>query len=164
MVQRAGSDRAVADFCKPERAAGMLAVPLPIHTLHDSWLLLVGSEKAEIRLWAGNPEKNIDRQSGRLSPRHSFGSWEESVRGRCAPRLPVQRRAAIDLAGDLTALIPAGEIGRLKQRLERLATSDHLTGLWNNGRGDRPGGVAGRALRSALRLGDVRYRAFQALQ
>jgi len=154
----------LADFCKPERAAGMLAVPLPIHTLHDSWLLLVGSEKAEIRLWAGNPEKNIDRQSGRLSPRHSFGSWEESVRGRCAPRLPVQRRAAIDLAGDLTALIPAGEIGRLKQRLERLATSDHLTGLWNNGRGDRPGGVAGRTLRSALRLGDVRYRAFQALQ
>ncbi len=121
----------MADFCEPSCASGLLAVPLPIRNPRDAWLLIFRAEKAETRIWAGNPEKTIDRQSGQLSPRKSFASWTETVRGQSEPWLPVQRRAATDLASDLAALIATGEIRRLNKRLERLATSDHLTGLWN---------------------------------
>lgn len=121
----------LAAFCEPARAAGMLAVPLPIRKPRHAWLLFFRPEKAETRTWAGNPEKAVDRASGRLSPRQSFESWKETVRGQCAVWAPVELRAAADLASDLAVLIAAGEIGRLNQRLERLATSDHLTGLWN---------------------------------
>ncbi|RFF29012.1 MULTISPECIES: sensor domain-containing diguanylate cyclase [unclassified Wenzhouxiangella] len=121
----------LAEFCKPARAAGLLAVPLPVQNPRDAWLLFFRSEKAETRIWAGNPAKAIDRESGRLSPRQSFEAWKETVRGQSARWLPVERRAAADLASDLAVLVAAGEISRLNQRFERLATSDHLTGLWN---------------------------------
>jgi two-component system, chemotaxis family, sensor kinase Cph1 len=122
---------ALAPYCEPDRAAGLLAVPLPIRNPRDAWLLFFRAEKAETRLWAGNPRKTIDRHNGRLSPRRSFESWKETVRGQSVPWLPVELRAATDLACDLAVLIAAGEINRLNQRLEQLATSDHLTGLWN---------------------------------
>ncbi|MGM0553689.1 MAG: diguanylate cyclase [Pseudomonadota bacterium] len=118
-------------FCEPARAAGLLAVPLPIRNPRDAWLLFFRLEKAETRIWAGNPEKTLDRQSGRISPRESFASWKETVRGQSVPWLSVELRAATDLASDLAVLIAAGEISQLNHRLERLATSDHLTGLWN---------------------------------
>ncbi|WP_018949990.1 sensor domain-containing diguanylate cyclase [Thioalkalivibrio sp. ALMg11] len=118
-------------FCEPARAAGLLAVPLPMRNPRDAWLLFFRSEKAETRIWAGNPDKTIDRQSGRLSPRESFASWKEIVRGQSARWRSVELRAATDLASDLAVLIAAGEISQLNQRLERLATRDHLTGLWN---------------------------------
>lgn len=118
-------------FCEPARAAGMLAVPLPIRAPRQAWLLFFRPEKAETRLWAGNPEKAVDRESGRLSPRQSFESWKETVRGKSARWALVELRAAADLASDLAVLIAADEIRRLNQRLEHLASSDHLTGLWN---------------------------------
>lgn len=121
----------LAACCEPARAAGMLAVRLPIRNLRHAWLLLFRPEKAETRVWAGNPEKAVDRESGRLSPRQSFESWKETVRGKSTLWIPVELRAAADLASDLAVLIAAGEIGRLNQRLEHLASSDHLTGLWN---------------------------------
>ncbi|WP_024326261.1 sensor domain-containing diguanylate cyclase [Thioalkalivibrio sp. AKL19] len=118
-------------FCEPARASGLLAVPLPIRNPRDAWLMFFRSEKAETRLWAGNPEKTLDRQSGRISPRASFASWKETVRGQSVPWQSTELRAATDLASDLAVLIAAGEISKLNQRLERLATRDHLTGLWN---------------------------------
>jgi two-component system, chemotaxis family, sensor kinase Cph1 len=121
----------LAEFCEPAQAAGLLAVPLPIQNPPDAWLLFFRPEKTETRIWAGNPEKTIDPRNGQLSPRQSFESWQETVRGKSALWLPVEQRAAADMASDLAALIAAGEISRLNQRLERLATTDHLTELWN---------------------------------
>lgn len=121
----------LAAFCEPARASGMLAVPLPIRDPLHAWLLFFRPEKAETRIWAGNPEKSVDQESGRLSPRQSFESWEQTVRGQSAVWAPVELRAAADLASELAVLIAAGEISRLNQRLEHLAASDHLTGLWN---------------------------------
>jgi len=124
-------DTGLASFCDPAQAAGVLAVPLPIRHPRAAWLLLFRPEKAETRTWAGRPDKAVDSHSGQLSPRKSFESWQETVRGQSTPWLPVELRAANDLASDLAALIAAGEISRLNQRLKHLASSDHLTGLWN---------------------------------
>ncbi|WP_222708416.1 GGDEF domain-containing protein [Alkalisalibacterium limincola] len=121
----------LAALCEPSRTAGMLAVPLPIRSPRHAALLLFRPEKAETRIWAGNPEKTIDRESGHLSPRQSFESWAETVHGRSPRWTSTELRCAADLASNLAVLIAAGEIGRLNQRLEHLATSDHLTGLWN---------------------------------
>ncbi len=121
----------LAAFCEPAGAAGLLALPLPIRKPRHAWLLFFRPEKVETRVWAGKPEKAVDQESGLLSPRQSFDSWKETVHGQSDVWLPVERRAANDLASDLAALIAAGEISRLNQKLERLATSDHLTGLWN---------------------------------
>lgn len=121
----------LAAFCQPDVAAGILAVPLPIQNPRNAWLLFFRPEKTEIRLWAGNPEKAMDPEGGRLSPRHSFESWSETVRGKSPQWAPVELRSAAVMASDLAVLIAAGEINRLNQRLEHLATVDHLTGLWN---------------------------------
>lgn len=121
----------LAAFCQPALTAGMLAVPLPIRNPRNAWLLFFRPEKTETRVWAGNPEKTVDPDSGRLSPRQSFEAWKETVRGQSALWLPVEMRAATDMASDLAVLIAADQITRLNQRLERLATSDHLTGIWN---------------------------------
>lgn len=45
--------------CEPARAAGLLAVSLPIRNPRDAWLLFFRSEKASTRIWAGNPEKTL---------------------------------------------------------------------------------------------------------
>ncbi len=124
----------LAALCDPSRAAGLLAVRLPIRGPRHAWLMLCRPEKVEICTWAGNPAKALDHGSGRLSPRHSFESWKETVHGQSPRWNPVEVRCAADMASDLAALIAAGEIRRLNQQLERLATSDHLTGLWNRHR------------------------------
>lgn len=121
----------LAAVCEPVRAAGMLAIRLPIRNPRKAWLVFFRTEKAETRIWAGNPDKAIHFQSGRMSPRKSFESWKEVVRGQSAPWAAVELRSAADLASDLAVLIAASEVTRLNQRLEHLATSDHLTGLWN---------------------------------
>lgn len=60
----------------------------------------------------------------------AFESWKEIVRGQSTLWTSVEQRSAADMASDPAALIAAGEINRLNQKLEHLATSDHLTGLW----------------------------------
>lgn len=118
-------------LCEPGLAAGLLAAQLPIRHPRDAWLLFFRAEKTETRVWAGRPEKSVDLQTGRLSPRQSFESWKEIVGGQSVPWAPVEIRSAADLASDLAVLIAAAEINELNQRLEHLAMNDQLTGLWN---------------------------------
>ena len=117
--------------CFPGNFAGLLAVPLPIRESLPAWLLLFRQERIETRIWAGNPQKTLDRQGDKLSPRSSFEAWKEEVRGRSDQWTTVERRAAMDLATDLAALVAANEISRLNDQMTDLATHDHLTGLWN---------------------------------
>ncbi|MFW5926874.1 MAG: diguanylate cyclase [Wenzhouxiangella sp.] len=113
------------------RITGLLAAPLPVRQSMRGWLLLFRREKIEMRAWAGNPEKTLKKQGARLSPRSSFETWKERVRGRSEAWMAVERRVAIDLATDLAALVAANEISRLNEKLTELATHDHLTGVWS---------------------------------
>lgn len=115
----------------PGHIAGLLAAPLPARSSTQDWLLLFRSEKVETRIWAGNPEKTLEKQGDRFSPRSSFEAWQEELRGRSEAWTALERRAAIDLAADMGALVLANEISRLNEQLTARATQDHLTGLWN---------------------------------
>lgn len=70
---------------KSLKVAGALAIPLSI-TLGD-YLMLFRHEEAHNVEWAGEPGKiTVPMASGdRLTPRGSFETWREEVRGRSAP-------------------------------------------------------------------------------
>ncbi|MBI1684168.1 HWE histidine kinase domain-containing protein [Caulobacter hibisci] len=65
--------------------AGMLAVPLS--STPQDYLLFFRSEEAHAIEWAGEPVKTVVQtdQGERLTPRGSFATWREDVRGRSKP-------------------------------------------------------------------------------
>lgn len=69
-----------ADFT--ERAAGMLAVP--ISRIPGDYLIFFRSEVTRSVTWAGDPTKpvTIGPNGTRLTPRKSFETWKEVVRGK----------------------------------------------------------------------------------
>ncbi|WP_267393791.1 MULTISPECIES: histidine kinase dimerization/phosphoacceptor domain -containing protein [unclassified Sphingomonas] len=61
-------------------ASGVIAVPL---IDEDAVLIWFRTEQIEEMEWAGNPHKAVNAEPGKpLSPRASFDSWTETVRGR----------------------------------------------------------------------------------
>jgi diguanylate cyclase (GGDEF)-like protein/PAS domain S-box-containing protein len=90
----------VADSALP---AGILAAPISKDM--RSCILWLRIEKPKTVTWAGKAEKLVysDEQGFlRLSPRHSFASWNETWRGRSSPWLPVEQGIAYPLAAALT--------------------------------------------------------------
>jgi len=65
--------------------AGMMAIP--ISSLPRDYLLMFRSEEAHKIEWAGEPVKHIvsTPQGDRLTPRGSFETWREDVRGKSRP-------------------------------------------------------------------------------
>ena len=88
-----------------DRAAGLMAMPIS-RTPRD-YLVMFRREVAQSVLWAGNPEKpaELGPNGIRLTPRKSFTAWRETVRGRCAPWLPGERRAAETLRVTLLEVV-----------------------------------------------------------
>ncbi|WP_168014807.1 sensor domain-containing diguanylate cyclase [Halomonas salinarum] len=115
------------------KSCGLLAIPLPLDAEKPSWLLLFRNEEVETLRWAGLPGKRIEWHGERkiLSPRNSFAVWQEVVFGRSRIWPRKERRAAEELAEHLAVLIANHEIHLLNDHLERLATHDSLTGVWN---------------------------------
>ncbi|WP_416138755.1 diguanylate cyclase [Halomonas sp. HK25] len=114
-----------------EPLCGLLAVPIPIALPSSGWLLLFREELRSTRVWAGQPDKAVDLCAGRLTPRRSFAQWYEEVRGYSQAWRVHESRAASRLAEDLSILASGHAISTLNAQLQRLAYSDHLTGVWN---------------------------------
>jgi len=68
-----------------EALAGLLAVPLS--SAPQDYLLFFRREEAHAIEWAGEPIKTVVKtdQGERLTPRGSFATWREEVRGRSKP-------------------------------------------------------------------------------
>ncbi|OGT69863.1 MAG: hypothetical protein A3H44_14265 [Gammaproteobacteria bacterium RIFCSPLOWO2_02_FULL_57_10] len=118
---------------------GLLALPMNVES-PPGWFLLFRQEQPRTHRWAGKPEDVVVEEEGRkvLNPRHSFATWVEEVRGRSRPWLPIEVRAALDLAEDLAIAVSVNHIAHLNselqsvnKRLESLAHTDSLTGVWN---------------------------------
>ena len=73
--------------------AGVLALPLGAG---GDWLLLFRSQQVEDVRWAGNPDKAVHTSDDglRISPRHSFETWRQTVHGLALPWSDGDRRAA----------------------------------------------------------------------
>jgi chemotaxis family two-component system sensor kinase Cph1 len=67
-----------------ELASGVLAITMSID--EPTILMWFRAEQIEVVNWAGNPHKDLSANLNvPLSPRASFESWSEAVRGRSAP-------------------------------------------------------------------------------
>ena len=93
-------------------ASGVLAIS--ISQLHSSYILWFRPEVERTVLWAGDPRaaKQVDNE--RLTPRHSFASWKELVKGRALP----WSQAEIDGAVDFRSAIINFVLRRAEERAE----------------------------------------------
>lgn len=96
-------------------AAGVLAVS--ISQVHRHVILWFRPEIVRTVTWAGNPRKNAIASDGRIHPRLSFESWQESIRGSAV----AWSDAEISAAGELRQAL----IGIVLRRAEEMAVVAH---------------------------------------
>jgi Bacteriophytochrome (light-regulated signal transduction histidine kinase) len=101
-------------------AAGMIAIPLSRKP--RDYVVLFRSEQMRSVRWGGNPEKAVELgpNGDRLTPRKSFETWSQLVKGRSVPFTTVERRVAEALRiGMLEVLIRLSEsAGEERQRAQ----------------------------------------------
>ncbi|WP_322516011.1 ATP-binding protein [Rhodopseudomonas palustris] len=97
-------------------ASGVLAVPLS-RTTPRRVMLWFRPEVSQTVYWAGNPDKSVRAESGRLRPRTSFAAWTEETSGRALPWQPHEIAAAVEIR-DLVIDV----ILRNTEKLERVNT------------------------------------------
>jgi light-regulated signal transduction histidine kinase (bacteriophytochrome) len=110
--------------------AGLLAIP--ISSAPRDYLLLFRSEEAHNIEWAGRPAKTVvvSGLGERLTPRGSFDTWREEVRGRSQPWTPAEHAIAETIRTYLRDVvlrfseISADERSRAEQR--RRVLNDEL--------------------------------------
>lgn len=88
-----------------DRVSGILAIPLSRRP--RDYVVLFRAEQLRSVRWAGNPEKEIEYgpNGPRLTPRKSFESWSELVKGVALPFLPAELRVAEALRTALLEVI-----------------------------------------------------------
>jgi light-regulated signal transduction histidine kinase (bacteriophytochrome) len=88
-----------------DRVSGVLAIPLSRRP--RDYVVLFRAEQLRSVRWAGNPEKEIEYgpNGPRLTPRKSFESWSELVKGVALPFQPAELRVAEALRTALLEVI-----------------------------------------------------------
>ena len=117
---------------------GLLATVLPLEEpVVALWFRVEQIEEIE---WAGNPHEAaaFSLRDGNLTPRRSFETWRETVRGRARPWSPDEVESAQNLRPRLAFVLQQeivrdlnARLAASNERLARLATTDGLTGLAN---------------------------------
>ncbi len=110
-----------------DTASGVLLLPIN-HNPGDAIAWFRG-EAARAVQWAGNPEKEGDRDpnTGQLRPRTSFAAWKAVVRGRSLPWSPVE----LHIAQELRRTVVNALLRQAEAQLAHLSEHDVLTGLPN---------------------------------
>lgn len=109
-------------------AAGVLAFPLT-QRAHGDWVMWFRPEQVQTFNWGGNPyEKptSTGPHGLRLTPRVSFDIWQEEVRGRAAPWLPVEVDAAKNLRLLLLDIVVARAQELAALNLDLVRSNDEL--------------------------------------
>lgn len=113
-----------------EHCAGVMAIS--ISRLHAHYLIWFRREQVKTVNWAGQPEKQIDRISGALSPRHSFERWQETLRGYSHAWDQVEIEGALELRNSVLGIVLrkaeemaqlAGELRASNKELEAFSYS-----------------------------------------
>jgi len=112
-----------------EHCAGLLAIS--ISRLHPHYLLWFRREQIKTVNWAGQADKQRDDQGG-LTPRDSFESWRETVRGYARPWQEVEMEGALELRTAVLGIVLrkaeemaqlAGELRESNKELESFSYS-----------------------------------------
>lgn len=112
-----------------EHCAGLLAIS--ISRLHPHYLLWFRPEQIKTVDWAGHTDKRIDSH-GALSPRNSFDSWRETLRGFAQPWQEVELEGALELRTAVLGIVLrkaeemaqlAGELRESNKELESFSYS-----------------------------------------
>ncbi|WP_277964755.1 ATP-binding protein [Pseudomonas sp. RIT-To-2] len=100
------------------QVGGVLAVA--ISEIHSHYLIWFKPEQARSVVWAGKPEKSIS-DSGVLNPRHSFDSWQETVKGYSSPWDPLEIEGVAELRTAVLGIVlrKAEELAQLAGELKR---------------------------------------------
>ena len=100
------------------QVGGVLAVA--ISEIHSHYLIWFKPEQARSVNWAGKPEKSIS-DSGTLNPRHSFDSWQETVKGYSSPWDPLEIEGVAELRTAVLGIVlrKAEELAQLAGELKR---------------------------------------------
>lgn len=110
--------------------AGVMAIS--ISRLHAHYLIWFRHEQIKTVDWAGQPEKRVDRDSGALSPRHSFARWQETLRGYATPWQQDETEGALELRNAVLGIVLrkaeemaqlAGELRASNKELESFSYS-----------------------------------------
>ncbi len=80
------------------KIGGLVGVKIP--DIEDAYLLFLRYEEAQIKTWAGEPQKQVRYENGRkiIEPRASFESWKEVVVGTSSPFLPEEINSVVLIA------------------------------------------------------------------
>ncbi|MEQ7920416.1 ATP-binding protein [Xanthomonas sp. WHRI 1810A] len=102
-----------------ESVAGVLAVA--ISELHSNFILWFKPERRRLVNWAGKPEKAVSTETGALSPRHSFETWQETVSGYSAPWDALETEGVVELRAAVLGIVlrKAEEMAELAQELKK---------------------------------------------
>ena len=105
-----------------EYASGVLAIS--ISKIYRSYLIWFRPERVQTVHWGGDPRKPVDtgeQSPGRLSPRRSFETWKETVRGRSLPWHSEEVEAANELRNAIIGIVlrKAEELAQLTAELQK---------------------------------------------
>ncbi|AEG93998.1 GAF domain-containing protein [Ramlibacter tataouinensis] len=92
-----------------------------------AWLALLRREQVETVAWAGPPEKiyTSGPLGPRLTPRGSFETWREEVRGKAVPWSAADLEMARELQGELARAVGARHAELSRARDQMLAVLGH---------------------------------------
>jgi two-component system, chemotaxis family, sensor kinase Cph1 len=105
--------------------AGVLA--LSISRLFRNYVIWFRAEVVRTLKWAGDPRAKLTLLSASLSPRESFDTWTETVRGRSSPWRQAELEIAVEFRTALLGIVLrraeelaqlAMELGRANEELE----------------------------------------------
>ena len=102
-----------------ECGSGVLSMILSVE---EPWVLLwFRAEQVEVVNWAGDPHKAVVATPGAsLSPRSSFETWKETVRGRSRPWALPEIESARRLRGSILDMRQTRRVRELNSQLTRL--------------------------------------------
>ncbi len=100
------------------QVGGVLAVA--ISEIHSHYLIWFKREQARTVTWAGQPAKTIS-DSGVLTPRNSFDSWQQTVKGFSTPWDALEIEGVVELRTAVLGIVlrKAEELAQLAGELKR---------------------------------------------
>ena len=113
-----------------QHGAGLLAIA--ISRLHPHYLMWFRPEQVRTVNWAGAPDKRFDPTTGALSPRHSFETWQQTLRGYAQPWEEAELDGALELRNAVLGIVLrkaeelaqlAGELRESNKELESFSYS-----------------------------------------